>query len=105
MPISPLPAHTESGDLRNSMSTYTDLYSRIDENRHVQHSSMSYTTSVAHARSEKASQGAEKHTVPRFVLHTDAGSVDTESVDEVVELPPQYDDRRPGPSTAPDEKE
>lgn len=38
------------------------------------------------------------------VLPTDAGGVITESVNWIVELPPQYDDRRLGPVVVPDEK-
>lgn len=101
-PISPLPTHTESDGPRSPTSIYTNLYSITNDHGHVRHPSMPY--SVATARSEKVSGSGTGHTLPRLILHTDAEDPDPESDDGVVELPPQYNDRRPGAPAAPNEK-
>ena len=47
------------------------------------------------ARSGKTNAtGATRSTQPRFIMHTDAADEVTEEPDEVIELPPQYTERR-----------
>lgn len=64
--------------------------------RHIRRPSVPF--SVA---SGKASMAGNTHSVPRLILHTDADDLSTVDDNEpVIELPPQYTDRRP-PSDVP----
>lgn len=105
-PISPLSlsrTRSESEGPRSPISVLSNPYSTANHHGHSRRPSMPY--SVISGRSGKTSGVGTGHTTPRLILHTDADDPNPDSEDEVVELPPQYSDRRIGVPLLPNEKE
>ncbi|KZV77456.1 hypothetical protein PENSPDRAFT_645113 [Peniophora sp. CONT] len=63
--------------------------------RHSTYSTGPATSLAPTTRSGKTNAtGATRATQPRFIMHTDAADETTEEPEEVIELPPQYTERR-----------
>lgn len=95
-----MPTGAEVGAVAGTAGLAASRYSYASHQPHVPSRDSTYSTgpAVSLAQTSRSSKtnatGATRATQPRFVVHTDAADELTDEPDQVIELPPQYTERR-----------